>query len=368
MDDARVEVHVRVQLALHEVRIRQGDAFQFHGQLEQRVVFQAQGRENFLAGFLHQLGARIVVLVDAVAKAHQAHARVLVLDLLHELADLGDAAVGLQFFQHLQAGFVGAAVSRAPQASHAGRDGGERVGARRTAQTHGRGRGVLFVIGVQDEDAVQRALDDFIDLVVFARRGEHHAQEVARVGQVILRVDERLALRVLVCHRDQRRHLGDQADRRDVAMLRVRDVGGVVVERGQRADQARQHGHRVRVAAEAAQEEMQLLVDHRVMGHLRVEIGLLVLVGQFAVQDQVADVHEVAIDGQLLDREAAVQQFALVAIDVRDARFAGSRRHEARVKREHARLAIKLADVDHIRTDRALVDRELNGCAAIREG
>ncbi|MCY1381088.1 hypothetical protein D9M69_689620 [compost metagenome] len=124
----------------------------------------------------------------------------------------------------------------------------------------------------------------------------------------------------------------------------------------------------MRVAAEAAQEEMQLLVHHRVMGDLRVEIGLLVLVGQFAVQDQVADVHEVAVHGQLLDGEAAVQQLALVAVDVRDARFAGSRGHEAGVKRKHTRLAIQLADVDHIRTDRALVDRELNGCAAIREG
>ncbi|KAG1377351.1 hypothetical protein G6F59_018183 [Rhizopus arrhizus] len=113
-------------------------------------------------------------------------------------------------------------------------------------------------------------------------------------------------MRVLIRHRNQRRHIGDQADGRDVAMLRVRDVGGVVVERGQRADQARQDGHRVGVAAETTQEEMQLLVDHRVMGHLRVEVSLLSLVRQFAVQDQVADVHEVAIDGQLLDGEAAL--------------------------------------------------------------
>ncbi|KAG0736238.1 hypothetical protein G6F24_018423 [Rhizopus arrhizus] len=74
---------------------------------------------------------------------------------------------------------------------------------------------------------------------------------------------------------------------------------------------------------------MQLLVDHRVMGHLRVEVSLLSLVRQFAVQDQVADVHEVAIDGQLLDGEAAVQQFALVAVDVRDGGLAAGRRGEA---------------------------------------
>ena len=92
----------------------------------------------------------------------------------------------------------------------------------------------------------------------------------------------------------------------------------------------------MRVAAEAAQEEVQLLVHHRVMGHLRVEIGLLSRVRQFAVQDQVADVHEVAVHGQLFDGEAAVQQLALVAVDVRDARFAGGGGHEAGVEREHA--------------------------------
>lgn len=111
------------------------------------------------------------------------------------------------------------------------------------------------MIGVQDEDAVQRALDHFVDLVFFARRGEHHAQEVAGVRQVVLRIDEGLALRILVRHGDQRRHLGDQADRGDVAMLGVGDVGGIVIEGRQRAHQAGQHGHRVGIAAEAAQEE-----------------------------------------------------------------------------------------------------------------
>ena len=46
----------------------------------------------------------------------------------------------------------------------------------------------------------------------------------AGVRQVVLRVHVRLADRVLVGHRHQRRHLGDQADRRDLAVLRVVDV------------------------------------------------------------------------------------------------------------------------------------------------
>ena len=65
---------------------------------------------------------------------------VLVLGTLDVLADLGNVA---DFFQHLQAGFVCATVCRPPQAGNAGRDGSERVGARRAAQAHRGRRGVL---------------------------------------------------------------------------------------------------------------------------------------------------------------------------------------------------------------------------------
>jgi hypothetical protein len=42
-------------------------------------------------------------------------------------------------------------------------------------------------------------------------------------------------------------------------------------------------------------------------------------VRQLAVEQQVADLDEVALLGELLDRVAAVQQHALVAVDVGDA-------------------------------------------------
>jgi hypothetical protein len=67
-----------------------------------------------------------------------------------ELADTGHVT---DLFQHLQAGFVRAAVGRAPQAGDTGGDTGERVGTGRAGQAHGGGRGVLLVVGVQREDA-----------------------------------------------------------------------------------------------------------------------------------------------------------------------------------------------------------------------
>jgi hypothetical protein len=82
---------------------------------------------------------------------------------LDEVADLVDAAHALDLFQHVQAGLVGAAVRRAPQAGHAGGDGRERVGARAAAQAHGGGRGVLLVVGVQDEDAVDGLFEHGFD-------------------------------------------------------------------------------------------------------------------------------------------------------------------------------------------------------------
>jgi hypothetical protein len=71
LHDARVEVDVRIQLARHEVFVFEGDAFQFHCQLEQRIVLQAQLFQHFVAGFAHQLGTRVEVLVHAVTEAHQ---------------------------------------------------------------------------------------------------------------------------------------------------------------------------------------------------------------------------------------------------------------------------------------------------------
>ncbi|MPN17785.1 hypothetical protein SDC9_165140 [bioreactor metagenome] len=150
-------------------------------------------------------------------------------------------------------------------------------------------------------------------------------------------------------------------------MLGVVDVGAVVIEGRQGAHQTGQHGHRVCVTTEAAQEELHLLVDHGVLGHAVLEVCLLCSVRQFAVQQQVAGVEVVAVGGQLLDGVAAVQQLALVAVDVGDGGLAGCRGQEARVIREHVRLCVQFADVDHVRTDGALVHGEVDACAAVAE-
>ena len=141
--------------------------------------------------------------------------------------------------------------------------------------------------------------------------------------------------------------------------MRIRDVGGVVIERRQRADAAGHHRHRMRVAPEALEEPAHLLVHHGVARDAVVEVGLLRRRRQFAVEQQVAGLQEVAVLGQLLDRIAAIEQDALVAVDIGDLGLAARRRGEAGVVGEHAALAVELGDVEHVRADRAVVDREI---------
>ncbi len=224
------------------------------------------------------------------------------------------------------------------------------------------------MVGVQDEDAVHGARQHRVGLVVLGRHREAHAQEVRGVVELVLRIDERLADRIFVGHGGQRRHLRDHADRRDHALMRIRDVGGVVIERRQRADAAGHHRHRMGVAPEALEEPAHLLVHHGVAGDAVVEVGLLRRRRQFAVEQQVAGLQEVAVLGQLLDRIAAIEQDALVAVDIGDLGLAARRRGEAGVVGEHAALAVELGDVEHVRADRAVVDREIPVLVADGDG
>ncbi len=359
--DARIEIDVRVQLLLDEVVVLQRDALKFHRDLQDLLILDAERIENLVAGLRHHLGARVVVLVDAVAEAHQTELGVLVLGLLHVL---GHAVDGADLLEHLERGLVGAAVGGTPEAGDAGGDAGERVGARRADAAHRRRRGVLLVVGVEDEDAVERARHDRVHDVGLAGHGEAHLQEVRRVIEVVARIDEGLADRVLVGHRGDGRHLGHEAVTRDHALLRIVDVGAVVIEGRQRADRAAHDGHGMRVTAEAGEEPRHLLVHHGVARDGVAEALELALRRQLAVEQQVADLDEVGLQGEVVDVVAPVHQLALVTVDVGDAGGAVGGRGEAGVVGEAARVAVEATDIDHVWADGARSDRHLRLAAA----
>ena len=62
-------------------------------------------------------------------------------------------------------------------------------------------------------------------------------------------------------------------------MLWVRNVGAVMVERRHTTNQARQDGHRVRIAAETTQKILHLFIDHGVTRHQIVKVLFLLRIG-----------------------------------------------------------------------------------------
>ena len=104
-----------------------------------------------------------------------------------------------------------------------------------------------------------------------------------------------------------------------------------MVKGRQGADNANQHGHWVRVPTETLVELDQLLMHHGVLLDILFEAHLLRRRRQFAMPQEVGDLQEVALFGQLLDGIAAIEQFALVAVNERDRRLATGCRQVAGV-------------------------------------
>ena len=227
--------------------------------------------------------------------------------------------------QHPQHGLVGAAVERAVEGARRRRrppSRGRPAGAHRADRV---GRAVLLVVGVQDEEHVERLDQARVGLELLLAHLEEHREEVGGVAQVVVGVDERLALRVAERPGAQGRHLGDHPHDLHVAVVGVADVAGVGVERRQRADGGHQHAHRVRVVAESVHESLDVLVHERVVGDLVHPGVVLLLGGELALDQEIGHLEEVGLLRELLDRVAAVLEDALVAVDVGDRGL----RHEA---------------------------------------
>jgi hypothetical protein len=157
-----------------------------------------------------------------VAEAHQP--LVAGLDALDEVGDVLDL---LRSAGASAAPLVGAAVQRAVERGDAGGDRRVGVDLRGADAAHRARRAVLLVVGVEDEEDVERALEARIGLVLELGHLVDHPEEVAGVAEVVVGVDVGLAHVVAVGERGQRRHLRDQPDDLDVADSPVVDLVGV---------------------------------------------------------------------------------------------------------------------------------------------
>src|SRR5215472_1071404 len=59
--DPRIEIDIGIELLRDEIIVVQSDALELQRDLEQWIVLEAEFVEDFVAGPLHDLGARIVV-------------------------------------------------------------------------------------------------------------------------------------------------------------------------------------------------------------------------------------------------------------------------------------------------------------------
>ena len=211
------------------------------------------------------------------------------------------------------------------------------------------------MIGVQDEQDLERAGEPRVGVILPLAHLEEHREEVLGVAQLVVRIDVRLALRVPERPRAERRHLGDHPDDLLVADLGVVDVPGFGVERGQRSDAGQQHAHRVRVVAEALHQALHVLVDVGVEGDLVHPLLVLLLGRQLAVNEQVRDLEVRRGLRELLDGVAAVLEDPGFSIDVRDCRAAGRGVGESGIVKSQAGLLPEIAGRDSAVGDGELV-------------
>ena len=166
--------------------------------------------------------------------------------------------------QHPQHRLVGAAVERPVERGDGARRRAVGIGLGGADAAHHRGRAVLLVVGVQDEQHLERLLQDRVHLVAQLGALVHHLQEVAAVAELVVRVDVGHAHRVAVGEGRERRDLGDQPVDLLLPQLGVADVLGLRIEGAERGDRRGQHAHRVRVVAEAARQLLDVLVHEGV--------------------------------------------------------------------------------------------------------
>ncbi|MPM91834.1 hypothetical protein SDC9_138968 [bioreactor metagenome] len=207
-----------------------------------------------------------------------------------------------------------------PQRDHTCRAG--RVQVRLAGGDHpdGRRRTVLLVIGMQDQEHVQRMTDLGRCLIFLVGQREHHVQEVVDIAQIGAGIDDRLADARLVGGGRDGADLADQLGRVDlqggvVSALNLRTLVG-----GQRVDHRRHDGHRMRVRREGLEMLHHRFVQRGRFGEQFGEMLAFIVGGQVPEDQQVRGFDETGMLRQRLDRNAAVPQDSVIAIDEGDLR------------------------------------------------
>src|SRR5919112_5751091 len=125
VDEARVEVDVRIELAARGVVVVQRLLFELDGDVEQRTLL-VRGLENLVDVAANDPGPRVVVLVHPVPEAHET-----LVTLLDAFEEIGDVLDGSYALEHPEDRNVGPAVQRSVEPGAACSDSREGVDPRR---------------------------------------------------------------------------------------------------------------------------------------------------------------------------------------------------------------------------------------------
>src|SRR5260370_28566633 len=118
---------------------------------------------------------------------------------------------------------------------------------------------------MKDEKNVERVLQGRVRPVLWLGGAKEHIEEVSRITEVIVRIDEWHTQGVAIRKRRDRRNLSDEAVSLLFARLSAEDVFRVVIESGKRGDRRDHHSHRMGVVVEAIQKTLDAFVDEPVV-------------------------------------------------------------------------------------------------------
>jgi hypothetical protein len=121
-----------------------------------------------------------------------------------------------------------------------------------------------------------------------------------------------------------------------------------VIKRHQRTNHGRQHGLWMRVAPKSQVETGHLFVNLGVRLDDVHEFLFLPGFGQSTGVEQIGDIEKLAFLGQLFDGLAAIEQFAILAVDIGNLRTTRNRGQGPGIAGEQTRLAGQHTDVDAI--------------------
>ena len=172
------------------------------------------------------------------------------------------------------------------------------------------------MIGMEDENLIHRLFNERINNIFFGGHTKGHPQKVSGIAEVILGINEGLTKRIFIRCRSNCGHFRDQAMRSNHPLMGISDISRIVIESRKRANNAAHDRHWMRIAAETPIKLHKLFMQHRVARDGVREFIKRRFVGQFAVQQQVGDLHKARLLGQLTNWVTTVEQNAFVAVNI----------------------------------------------------